>query len=168
MPQRYVPKLSRDELERRRLAAIDDLQDDAMTQEDIANKYNVSQPTVHRWKATLDEEGIEGLKRSDPPGTDAKLTEDEFDELEEILLEGALAYGFDTDLWTGPRVARVIEEQFGVTYNEKYIPYLLKQRFGLSYQTPERVARERDDEERERWLSETWEELKKGRSSADG
>lgn len=169
MPTRYVPKLPRDELERRRLDAIDDLEDPTTSQADIARKYNVSTATVSRWNTTLEEQGPEGLKRSNPPGAEPKLPDDDLAQLEQILLDGAQAYGFETDLWTGPRVARVIEETFGVTYHEKYVPQLLGNRLGFSYQKPERTARERDDEARERWLKEVWEDdVKKGRSLDDG
>lgn len=169
MPTRYVPKLSRDEMERRRLNAVPDLRDPETTQAEIADKYNVSSATVSRWNATLEEEGITGLKRSNPPGPEPKLTDEDLQELEALLLEGAQAYGFETDLWTGPRVARVIEETFGVTYHEKYVPQLLRDRMGFSYQKPERVAQERDEAERQRWLQETWEDdLKKGRSTGTG
>lgn len=103
MPKRYVPKLSRDEIERRRLTAIDDLKalDDKssdITQQDIARKYNVNQSTVSRWKKTLDESSAEGLKRSNPPGAEPRLNEKDLKRLENILLDGARAYGFETDL----------------------------------------------------------------------
>lgn len=168
MSTTYMPQLTREQEEARRLAAAKDLEDGELTQTEIAEKYGVTPGAVSAWKSRLEREGLDGLKARPVSGRPPKLDDDQLAKLERILLDGALSYGFESDLWTGPRVARVIEEVFGVTYHEKYVPQLLGNRLGFSYQKPERVARERDDEQRKQWLDTTWKELKKGRSRADG
>jgi transposase len=41
------------------------------------------------------------------------------------LLKGATALGFGTDLWTCPRIARLIQERYGVHYHVDAIPRLM-------------------------------------------
>ena len=40
-----------------------------------------------------------------------------------LLLKGAAAHGFSTDLWTLSRVAQVITRTFGVTYHPAHVWY---------------------------------------------
>ena len=47
-------------------------------------------------------------------------------ELERLLLDGAQAAGFLTDLWTCRRVAQAIEERFGVRYPVDHIGRLMR------------------------------------------
>ena len=80
--------------------------------------------------------------------------------LEKKLLQGAEAAGFASDLWTCPRVAQVIRDQFGVHYHVDHIGRLLKG-LGWSPQKPTRRARERNEEEIQRWVKVEWPRLKK-------
>jgi transposase len=59
------------------------------------------------------------------------------------LLEGSVAQGYRSELWTTQRIAEVIEAEFGVRYHRDH------------------VALERDEEAIERWKRETWPEAKK-------
>lgn len=77
-----------------------------------------------------------------------------------MLLEGPLAAGFPTDLWTLTRVAQVIERHFGVKYHPGHVWRILRD-LGWSPQKPERRARERDEEAIERWRKEDWPRIRK-------
>jgi transposase len=101
---KWKPKLSREELERRRLAAGEDLKS-GMKESDVARKYDVNPSSVTRWKQMIEEEGMDGLKRRKAPGAKSKLSEDQQETLKRIILQGAAAYGYKTDLWTLRRVA---------------------------------------------------------------
>ena len=68
----------------------------------------------------------QALKAKPAPGRPPKLTQNEKQELEGLLLQGAEAAGFDTDLWTCPRVARLIRKHFGVRYHVDHIGRLLR------------------------------------------
>lgn len=46
--------------------------------------------------------------------------------LEKLLLKGAKAAGFPTDLWTCPMVAQLIWDCFGVDYHVDYVGQLLR------------------------------------------
>lgn len=152
----WIPKLSRQELERRRLAAGEDLKA-GMKQADVARKYNVHPSSVCRWNRELQEHGMDGLLRRKAPGASSKLSKEQQEALQEILLQGAAAYGYKTDLWTLRRVAEVIEKEFGVGYNFRSLGDVLH-RMGFSCQRPTRRAAERREADRKDWLENRWKE----------
>lgn len=94
------------------------------------------------------------------PGRQPRLSADEKEKLIELLLEGPQAHGYRSDLWTLPRVAEVIERHFGVHYHPAHVWKILHG-LGWSCQKPERRAKERDEEEIERWRKEKWPHIKK-------
>jgi transposase len=86
--------------------------------------------------------------------------------LGQVLARGALRYGYDTDLWTLPRIARVLEKEWGVHYSRSNVWLLLK-KHDFSWQRPQRQAREKDLAKVERWRRSTWPRLKK-KPGSDG
>ena len=83
-----------------------------------------------------------------------------FRSLLKLLLKGATAHGFSTDLWTLPRVAEIIARTFGVRYHPAHVWKILRGE-GWSCQKPERRARERDEAAIQRWRTERWPHIKK-------
>lgn len=104
--------------------------------------------------------GAEALSAKAVPGRPRKLDEEECQQLLDILLEGALAYGFPNEFWTLKRIARVVEVEFGVKYHPSHVWKIL-QRFRWSCQVPERRAIQRDDEAIEHWKRYEWPAIKK-------
>jgi transposase len=94
------------------------------------------------------------------PGRPSRLDPKAKRRLEKALLRGAVAAGFPTDLWTCPRVARLIEEHLGITYHVDHVCRLLHS-LGWSPQKPQRRAIERDEEEIRRWVKQEWRRIKK-------
>lgn len=129
----------------------------------IAAALNCHVRTVYYWLAVARDRGIEGLAARLPPGAPLKLSVAQREHLAEELLRGAMAHGFSTDLWTAPRVQRLIRERFGVEYHVNYIPTLLKA-LNFTPQKPERRARERNEAEIEHWLQCDWPRIKKKRT----
>jgi transposase len=80
--------------------------------------------------------------------------------LEEILLEGAQAAGYPSDLWTCRRVAEVVARRFGVEYHPGHVARLLHG-LGWSPQKPQRRAIERDDQRVQAWIKQDWPRVKK-------
>jgi transposase len=80
--------------------------------------------------------------------------------LEKLLLGGAEAAGYAQDLWTCPRVAQLIAREFGVAYHSAHIGRLLR-RLGWTPQRPRRLARERDEQQIQRWTKVDWPRIKK-------
>lgn len=119
-----------------------------------------SPSSVLRWRRTRDRYGEKGLKVRVSPGRPAKLTEKQKGRLVRVLLRGATASGFSTELWTTIRIAEVIRQQFGVTYDRNHVGRMLHG-LGWSHQKPQRRAAERDEAEIERWRREEWPRIKK-------
>jgi len=69
-------------------------------------------------------------------------------------------HGFATELWTAPRLAQLIEEEFGIRFNPRSLCAWLKDR-GSTPQKPERVPRERDPGAIAAWLASDWSRIKK-------
>ena len=139
------PSGSPEELERRRVRAIGLLRGGHAPVE-VARMLGVDRRSVRRWNAGYRRAGASGLK--------AKR------ELERALLKGAMAAGFATDLWTCPRVARLLRDRFGVNYHVDHVGRLLHA-LGWSPQKPERRAVERNEADIQRWIRETWPRVKK-------
>lgn len=152
--------LTPEQLEQRRLAAGRDLQA-GMSQAEVADEYEVSESTAHRWAKTVEQEGLEGLKSTrHEAGRPAALTDEDKQRLAELLQEGAQAHGWETDLWTRQRVAEVIEREFGVDYTPRHCSRILHE-IGFRPVKPKREANEKDQAEKQRWLAEEAEDLKK-------
>lgn len=94
------------------------------------------------------------------PGRPSKLTARQKQQLRKRLLKGAKANGFSTDLWTCPRIAKMIEERYGVHYHVDHIVRLMGS-LGFSAQKPEKQAAERDEERIACWVAKDWAHIKK-------
>jgi transposase len=127
-------------------------------QRDIAEALDVAEETVSRWLARARADGSEALRTRPRGGPPPKLTPDQKRLIPEFLWHGAEAYGFRGEVWTCARVARVIEEEFGVRYHRGHVGRLL-QELGWTPQVPIRRAIQRDEEAIQRWRDEVWPEL---------
>jgi transposase len=153
------PSGSPEELERRRQRAISLLKQGVAPVE-VARRLGVDRRSVRRWKASHRAEGVLGIAAKPTPGRPPQLDERDKRKLEKLLVKGAQAAGFPTDLWTCPRVGEIIARQFGVHYHVDHIGRLLHG-LGWSPQKPERRAVERDEEQITRWIKRTWPAVKK-------
>ena len=153
------PKGSAEALEVRRRIAAKLLQEGKGIRE-VARLVGASPSAVHGWKQALAEGGPEALKAKPHPGRPAELNAVQRAELEQLLLEGPLAAGFPTDLWTLGRVALVIERHFGVKHHPGHVWRILRD-MDWSPQKPERRARERNEEAIEAWPKEDWPRIQK-------
>lgn len=129
------------------------------TPAEAAHAVGVARQTAYTWKARLDEGGIDAL-RAMAKGRPAQLDASQLDRLRVALLQGALAHGFGTELWTLKRVRVLIQRLYGVTFSEVHVWRLLGA-MGFSSQKPERRAIERDEAAVQEWKRKTWPALKK-------
>jgi len=153
------PRGSAAELEARRRRAAEHFQERKPLRE-IASLFGVSLTSVKRWKRTWKAEGVEGLAAKPHPGPESKLSEKQRQALTKLLLQGPVAAGYRTDLWTCARVTEVVHQQFGVSYHPAHMGRVLHD-LGFSPQKPRRVAREQDAEAVERWRRQDWPRIKK-------
>lgn len=152
------PRKSKAELEERRRTAVKLLKRHGVRE--VARRVGVSPGSVERWKKMYEMGGAGALRAKPDLGASPKLSPSDQTRLTTLLLEGATAHGYATELWTLERVAQVIERKFGVVYSTTGV-WLLLGRLGWSCQKPERQARERNESEIERWRRMTWPKLRK-------
>ena len=145
-------------LEQRRLKAVKLLKQGA-SQAEVARRLEVSRESVSRWAAEFEANGKGALKRK-RLGRPAQLDERERRELTQALVQGAMANGFPTELWTLPRVAKLIARRFDVQYSTGHIWYLLRG-LGFSCQRPAKRALQRDEAAIRQWRTKRWPALKK-------
>ena len=153
------PSGSPDELEHRRERAMA-LLAHRHPPVDVARMLGVDRRSVRRWKATYRVGGGAAIKAKPASGRPMKLGRRLLGWLADTLLKGAMAAGFPNDLWTCPRVARVIEAQCGVRYDPSGVWRLLRG-MGWSPQKPERRALECNNRLIRRWLKHEWPRIKK-------
>lgn len=146
-------------LEKRRMRAVR-LFEQGERQAAVARRLQVSRTTAMRWAQALEEEGREGLRAAGRAGRKPRLSPEQFEDVEVVLLEGPVASGYATAYWTLPRVAEVIERVTGERYHPGHVWRVLR-KLGWSRQKPTTRARERDEAAIERWVKTTWPALKK-------
>jgi transposase len=147
------------ELEKRRVRAIELLKS-GMSVTEVARRVGCSHSSVILWRDTVRRRGRNALKAKPVPGRPRKLGAKEMKRLPALLLRGALAWGYSTDLWTTSRIADVIKSEFGVRFHPAHVGRLLA-RLGWSCQKPERRALERDEKAIEHWKRYRWTAIKK-------
>lgn len=137
-----------------------DLLAKGLTGREVAERVGVDQSTVWRWRKALREHGDEGITTKPIPGRPPALSQEHRDRLVGMLLKGARAHGWSTDLWTTQRIADLIWRHFGVRHHRDHVGRILHQ-LGLSWQKPRRRATQRDEEAIERWVKEDVPRIKK-------
>ena len=130
------------------------------SQAQVARQLGVSRQTTSRWHAVWEAGGKKALAGAGRTGRKCSLTGDELCRLEAILLAGAPARGYETDLWTLKRITQVIRCEFGVSYHPGHVWKVLRQ-LGWTCQRPERKARERNEDAIKRWVRYRWPRIKK-------
>lgn len=155
------PNGSAEELLHRRQRAIALLKQ-GLTKAEVARWIGACRRSVDRWYHRWCRGGVKRLQSRPVPGRPSGLTRKQRRQLVGCIRKGALASGFDSDQWTGRRVAAVIEKRFGVRYHRRSVPRLLYS-LGLTLQRPVRIAREQDIRLKKRWLEKVWPAAEKNR-----
>ena len=88
------------------------------------------------------------------------MTPEQKAQIPNLLAKGAEAYGFRGDVWTASRVAKVIDQTFGVRYHRDHVGRLLREA-GWSRQQPIERATQRDEEAIKDCYEKRWPALKK-------
>jgi transposase len=143
----------------RRLRALH-LKQQGWYQRDIAEALGIAEETVRRWLGRARHGGSAALRAQPAPGQPPKLSPQQKRLIPEFLWHGAEAYGCRGDVWTCARIARVIEEEFGVRYHKGHVSRLLQQ-LRWTPQVPIRRALQRDEEAIQRWRHEVWPDLQR-------
>ena len=162
--ERYRPRRDFESMNGRR-AEAGRLFGEGKSQADVARELGVSRQSVSRWHGRYRHGGAKRLKGAGRAGRKPRLQEGQLARVDAALRRGPRAHGWETNLWTLPRVAEVIERLTGITYHSGHVWRVLK-RLGWTLQRPAKRARERNDEAVRRWISERWPTIKKSPASA--
>jgi len=133
-----------EELERRRRRAVE-LMQRGEPPTVIARILGVGRTSLYRWLG-MAKKSPEALAAKPHPGPRARLTAEQLQELERLLLQGAKAHGWHNDLWSAHRVAEVIRRHFGVGYHVEHVRKIIRRRLHWSSQRPQLKARQRNEE----------------------
>lgn len=153
------PSGSPQELERRRFRGLALLRE-GLSPVEVARRLGVDRRSVRRWKRTVRQQGQGALAARLAPGRPRRLNAAQRRQLEQDLLRGPRAAGFETELWTCPRVAEWIARRFHVHYHADHVCRLLHA-LGFTPQKPQRRAIERDEKTVRQWMRSTWSAVKK-------
>src|SRR3989338_1052078 len=145
---------------RRRLAVR--LLKKGRTYRSVAKELNSSLSSVVRWHQAYRKKGRGGLTSRPNTGRPALLSERQQKTLTAVLVQGPLAAGYSTELWTLKRIGQVVRKRFGVDYCTGSLWNLMSD-LGWSCQKPQKRAKERKEEEIRRWKSRVWPHIKKRR-----
>jgi transposase len=148
-----------DALEKRRFEAIR-LVEQGVNQLEVARRLQIARQTLSRWMTQYRSEGKAALKKAGRAGRKPRLTSVDRERLEKLLVQGPEALGYETPLWTCPRVAHLIEQEFGVCYHAGHVWKVLVG-LGWSPQRPVGKARERNEEKIRTWKRKRWPAIKK-------
>jgi transposase len=151
-------------LEKRRLKGAK-LLERGLSKSEVARRLGVTRQTVAAWEQRVDQGGADSLMRG-TLGRPRQLDAEQERELGQLLMQGAVSAGYATELWTLPRIGKLIAQRFGVQYSTGHLWHLLR-RLGFSCQKPEKRATQRNEGDIARWKRHTWPALKK-KPSAKG
>jgi transposase len=115
---------------------------------------------ISEWLQRYQHQGVDGLLEGYRSGRPSELTQKQRQQLGDILDSGPVAYGLDRGIWTSPRIAWVIEEEFGVQYHPGHVRKLLRA-LGFSVQRPRRVLARADAAAQDRWHRRIYPKLKR-------
>lgn len=152
-------KGSPEDYELRRLLAVQRVLEGCAV-EVVAEFLGVDPRSVRRWVATYREAGGRGLLSRPVSGRPSKLIPTQEKIVRRWLADSPREHGFETELWTASRLGQLIQEEFGIRLNPRYLSAWLRDR-GFTPQKPQRVPRERDPKAIAAWLESDWPRIKK-------
>lgn len=154
-------KGSSQELEHRRRLGVERLLGGYSVAE-VAEFLGVDRRSVQRWWATFRQRGANGLKAVCVPGRPRKLSRTQEKIVLRWLADSPTEHGFATELWTAPRIAQLIADEWDIAIDPWSVCRWLRAH-GWSLQKPQRIPRERDPETIANWLRTEWPRIKKKR-----
>jgi len=143
----------------RRLQAVA-LNAEGHTSGEVAAILKAPRSKVSEWLALYQARGIEGLLEGYRSGRPPGLVPEQRQQLLAILDRSPVAYGFDKGVWNSPMIARVIEEEFGVTYHPGHVRRLLHA-LHFSVQRQRRRLLSENGVKQDRWHRRTHPDTKK-------
>ncbi len=131
----------------------------------IAATLGATRGAVSQWFKKAKQDGVAALRSRKGGGHKPRLSQEQLQQLPDLLEKGPAAHGFRGDVWTRPRVGKVIEKEFGMRFTPQHVDNLLRQ-IGWNRQKPGQRASQRHEAAITQWRSERWPALKKSQTRA--
>ena len=130
------------------------------TAPEIAEVLKVHRSNVCLWLERWQEGGVEGILEGHRPGRPSTISERQRQQLTDILESGPVAYGFSSGVWTCPMVARVIEDEFSLSFHPAHVSRILHS-LEFSVQRPRKLLARADKAVQSKWVRYRYPNLKK-------
>ncbi len=140
---------------------------------DVAEILHVNQRTIYNWIELFLIGGFNWLSRYHfkGRGRKSKLTNKQKDKLYKIVEKGPEKYGYSCGIWNTAMITEVIQKEFNVMYNTRYVAVILKN-IGLSFQKAKFVSDRIDDPDhvkaQRKWKRVTWPKILKDTCKCNG
>ncbi len=76
--------------------------------------FGLSRQTMTRWVHQVNEEGLEALEKTPPPGRPSQLSDESKRQLEEDLLEDPRVFGLPRGKWNAHKLQLHLQRRFGI------------------------------------------------------
>jgi len=153
-------KLDHKTLEELRRMAVRRVIEDKEAPSKVASDYGFCRNYLYPWLAKFKAGGWDALCEQIAEGPAPKLTEKQRQQVRRwIVGKDPRQYGFEFGLWTRRIVAELIADKFGIEIGLTAVGRLLA-RLNITPQKPLRRAYERDPQEINQWLCQTYPRLR--------
>jgi transposase len=99
----------------------------------LSKIHNISFKQITNWVHRFENEGIDGLKDRKGRGRRSTISDEDMQKIKTIILrEKPEKYGFKSNRWTGPTVRKLINDKYGVSYQDAQI-YNLLRKMGMRF-----------------------------------
>jgi transposase len=129
-----------------------------VTQAEVARICEVSRQTASSWAQALQADPQAWRRR--PLGRPGSMDLAQKRKLAKMLITGAIANGFPTELWTLARIGKLIEREFGHSFTSGHV-WRIVHELGFTSQRPTGRAIQRDEAAILEWKTKRWSALKK-------
>jgi transposase len=146
-------------LEERRMKAAA-LLEKGIHQAEVARQVGASREAVRRWDDLRKKKGLSALKKAGRAGRKPSLHEKDQEKIIAGLKQGPRSLGYSTDLWTLPRVGKLIERVSGIRFSEVHVWRILRS-LGWTPQKPTGRTKERDEAAIKHWKHYQWPQINK-------
>lgn len=127
--------------------------------EQIQALFDVSRRSIDRWVARHKQGGEEALAHQYPT-RQGKLTEEQWQVVDQAVLSSALDHGFEQDFWSLPRLCTFIHDTFEITMHPSHLSKVMRQR-GFSWQKPVRQHPDSNEDAKRTWVEQELPRLEK-------
>jgi len=129
-----------------------------VVQAEVARRCEVTRQTVSRWAQMVADDAH--AWRRQPLGRPGAMSAAQRAKLSKMVVAGALANGFPTELWTLARISKLIQREFGHSFSSVHVWRVIRA-LGFSSQRPTGRAIQRDEAAILTWKTKRWPALKK-------